>query len=110
MLPALRQTNRSPGCACMMCSGTIRESAHEIISAIAAYGDMIRAAADKREPSVITRHAIDIAELFNKYYIDNRILNAEEGVKNARLALTFAVKQVISNSLALLGISVPDKM
>ena len=86
------------------------ENAHEIVSAIAAYGDMIRAAADKREPSVITRHVIDLAELFNKYYIDNRILNAEEGVKNARLALTFAVKQVIANSLALLGISVPDKM
>jgi len=86
------------------------ENAHEIISAIASYGDMIRSAADKREPSVITRHAVDIAELFNKYYIDNRILNAEEGVKNARLALTFAVKQVLSNALTLLGISVPNKM
>jgi len=34
MLPALRQTNRSPGCACMICSGTMRESAPEIISAL----------------------------------------------------------------------------
>jgi len=86
------------------------ENAHEIISAIASFGDILRTAAEKREPSVVTRHAIDLAELFNKYYIDNRILNAEESVKNARLALTFAVKQVIANSLALLGISVPDKM
>jgi hypothetical protein len=34
MLPALRHTNRSPGPACMICSGTTRESAHEIISAL----------------------------------------------------------------------------
>jgi hypothetical protein len=34
MFPALRQTNRSPGCACMMSSGTTRESAQEIISAL----------------------------------------------------------------------------
>jgi len=86
------------------------ENAHEIVSAIASYGEMIRSAADKREPSVITRHAVDLAELFNKYYIDNRILNAEEGVKNARLALTFAVKQVLSNALTLLGIAAPNKM
>jgi hypothetical protein len=37
MLPALRHTNRSPGCACMICSGTMRESAQEIISALGAW-------------------------------------------------------------------------
>ncbi|MBP5405475.1 MAG: arginine--tRNA ligase [Clostridia bacterium] len=86
------------------------ENAHEIISAISSFEDMLRSAAEKREPSVITRHAVDLAELFNKYYIDNRILNAEESVKNARLALTFAVKQVLANSLTLLGIAAPNKM
>ena len=86
------------------------ENAHEIISAISSFEDTLRSAADKREPSVVTRHAVDLAELFNKYYIDNRILNAEESVKNARLALTFAVKQVLANSLTLLGIAAPNKM
>ena len=86
------------------------ENAHEIVSAIASFGEIIATAAEKREPSVVTRHAVDIAELFNKYYIDNRILNAEEGVKNARLALTYAVKQVLANALSLLGIAAPNKM
>ena len=86
------------------------ENAHDIISAVASFGDVLTAAAEKREPSVVTRHAVDLAELFNKYYIDNRILNAEEGIKNARLALTFAVKQVLANALSLLGIAAPNKM
>ena len=86
------------------------ENAHELISAIASFGDAIQAAADKREPSIVTRLAIDIAELFNKYYIDNRILNADPGVKEARLLLTSAVKQVLKNALSLLGIAAPNKM
>ena len=89
---------------------TSLENAHELISLIAGFSDAVRVAAEKREPSVITRHAIDVAESFNKYYIDNRILNAENGVKEARLALTFAVRQVLNNALTLLGIAAPDKM
>ena len=58
----------------------------------------------------MTRLAVDVAELFNKYYIDNRILNAESGVREARLLLTSAVKQVLKNALSLLGIAAPDKM
>ena len=86
------------------------ENAHELISAIASFGDAIRAAADKREPSIVTRLAIDVAEIFNKYYIDNRILNADEGVREARLLLTSAVRQVLRNALSLLGIAAPNKM
>ena len=86
------------------------ENAHELISAIASFESAIKAAADKREPSIVTRLAIDVAEMYNKYYIDNRILNAEEGVKEARLLLTYAVKQVIRNALSLLGIAAPNKM
>ena len=86
------------------------ENAHELISAIASFESAVEAAAEKREPSIVTRLAIDVAEMFNKYYIDNRILNAEEGVREARLLLTQAVKQVIKNALSLLGIAAPDKM
>ena len=86
------------------------ESAHELISAIASFGDTVVAAGDKREPSMVTRLSVDIAELFNKFYIDNRILNAEDGVKEARLLLTAAVRQVLKNALSLLGIAAPDKM
>ena len=89
---------------------TSLENAHELVSAIASFGDTIKAAADKREPSIVTRLAVDVAELFNKYYIDNRILNAEEGVREARLLLTNAVKQVLKNVLSLLGIAAPNKM
>ena len=86
------------------------ENAHELISVIASFEGAIVAAAEKREPSIVTRLAIDVAELFNKYYIDNRILNAEEGVREARLLLTSAVRQVLKNALSLLGIAAPNKM
>ncbi len=89
---------------------TCLENAHELITLISSFKNAVKLAAEKREPSVITRHAVDIAEAFNKYYIDNRILNAPDGEKEARLALTFAVRQVLKNALTLLGIAAPEKM
>lgn len=70
----------------------------------------IQDAAEKYEPSVITRHLVDISQAFNKFYHDNPILNSEEEVKQARLALVYAVKTVLASGLALLGIEAPEQM
>lgn len=70
----------------------------------------IKDAAAKMEPSVVTRHLVDIAQGFNKFYHDNPILSSEKEVKEVRLALVYAVKVVIASGLALLGISAPEQM
>jgi arginyl-tRNA synthetase len=52
----------------------------------------------------------ELAGEFHSYYNAERILVADEELKLARLALIVAVRQVLQNGLALLGVSTPEKM
>lgn len=90
--------------------GEVLPQEFEVIKAIASFKDAVLDAADKYEPSIIARFAVDLAQKFNKFYFDCKILNAENGAKGFRVALTKAALQTLKNALALLGIGVPDKM
>lgn len=82
----------------------------ELMKALADFPDTVKAAARNYEPSYIARFCIDTAQKFNKFYIDCKILQAEEGVREYRLALTAATLTTLTNALGLLGIGVPEKM
>ncbi len=83
----------------------------ELVKAISTLPEVVKTAAEKYEPSVIARFAVDVAQKFNKFYFDCKILAAEdENTKNFRLALTKATLQALKNAFALLGIGIPDKM
>ncbi len=86
------------------------DTAYELVKLIYRFPEIVLEAAEKYEPSVITRHIIDIAQYFNKFYHDEHILVEDEAEKQAKLALVFAAKQTLANGLALLGISAPEKM
>ena len=82
----------------------------EVVKSVAAFGDAVREAAEKYEPSAVARYAVDLAQKFNKFYIDCKILTAEGEKRDFRLALTAATLQTLKNALSLLGIGVPEKM
>ena len=86
------------------------ESAYELIKLIYRFPETVLDAAEKYEPSVVTRHIVDVAQAFNKFYHDEHIIVPDEAEKNAKLMLTAAAKQVIANGLALLGVKAPEKM
>jgi arginyl-tRNA synthetase len=86
------------------------DSAYALEKAIYTMPDVIREAADKYEPSIVTRHLIDIAQAFNRFYHDEHVLVDDEAEKNAKLALVIAAKTAIKNGLALLGMKAPEKM
>lgn len=67
-------------------------------------------AADKYEPSIVARFAVDVAQAFNKFYNSTRINVPEENVKNARVMLTYLTKKTLSDALELLGIQAPESM
>lgn len=67
-------------------------------------------AADKYEPSIVARFAVDVAQAFNKFYNSTRINVPEENVKNARVMLTYLTKKTLSDALELLGIQAPEAM
>ena len=82
----------------------------EVIKQLASFPAILKEAADKYEPCYIARFAVDLAQKFNKFYIDCKILSAEGDAKNFRLALTKAVLQALKNALTILGIGIPEKM
>lgn len=86
------------------------DSAYELAKLIYQFPDVVLDAGEKYEPSVVTRHIVDVAQCFNKFYHDEHILVDNEEEKKAKLILTYAAKQTIKNGLDLLGIQAPEKM
>ncbi len=71
----------------------------------------IHEAAEKRAPHRICAYATDVAADFHAFYRDCQVIGAEgDGVEDARLALCRATAATISRSLAILGVSAPDRM
>ena len=82
----------------------------EVLKKIQQFPEVIKDAQRKNEPSIITRHIIDVAQAFNRFYHDHPILVEDEELKKARLTIVFVVKQVLSIGLGLLGIKAPERM
>ena len=91
--------------------GINAQGIQELVKALSVFPETVQTAAEKYEPSLIARFAVDVAQKFNKFYFNCKILAAEdETAKVFRLALTNATLQTLKNAFALLGIGIPDKM
>ncbi len=86
------------------------ESTANLIKAMKALPAAIENAAEKYEPYLISRNVIEICSAFNKFYFENRIMDENEGVRYARLAVTDAARKVIKLGLYLVGIEAPERM
>ena len=86
------------------------DAAYELVKLLEAFPATVIEAAEKYEPSVVTRHIVDIAQSFNRFYHDEHIIveNIEE--QAAKLALAKAASNTIKNGLGLLGIQCPERM
>lgn len=85
------------------------EYSWEVIKLIQEYPTTVLRAYDKLEPSVIAKHAIHLAQSFNRYYAQVKVLN-DDAQKPARLALVKAVTIILKEDLRLLGVGAPDEM
>lgn len=82
----------------------------DLLKAISKFPKAVSDAADKYEPFMISRFAIDVAQAFNRFYNSNRINVPETEVRNARLKLVAVTKKTLREALALLGIDSPEQM
>ncbi|MCQ2387368.1 MAG: arginine--tRNA ligase [Clostridia bacterium] len=87
---------------------TIEE--YEVINQLSKFKDAIIYASEKYEPSAVTRYALDLATLFNKFYINCKIAGEDENTKNLRLSIVKSVKITLTNALRLLGIETVEVM
>ena len=85
----------------------------EIVRKLAEFPDLVERAATSREPHHIAYYLRDVAGMWSPYLQDgtrHRILSEDAALTAARLGLSLAVRVVLKNGLALLGISTPEQM
>tara|TARA_B100000586_G_scaffold74272_1_gene52105 strand:- start:7880 stop:9628 length:1749 start_codon:yes stop_codon:yes gene_type:complete len=85
---------------------------HEIklLTSLARYPDVIENAAINFEPHQLAYYLKELANDFHTYYNANKFLVDDDIIRNARLSLIDATKQVIKNGLFQLGVSSPQEM
>ena len=77
---------------------------------LAAFPQTVHDAGEKYEPCLVSALLIDIAQAFNKFYTEHRVLCDDLSVQNARLQVVEATEIVLKKGLSLLGIAAPSKM
>ena len=86
------------------------DSAHALAKLLYEFPEVAIEAGEKYEPSIVTRHIVDIAQAFNKFYHDEHILVDNEDEKVAKVAMVLAAKNTIKNGLELLCMKAPERM
>ena len=81
-----------------------------LIKAIYNFADSVKLAASKNEPYIISRYLINLAQLFSTFYNENKIIDEDEDIKQARVYLTYCTNVVLKEGAALLGIEMPERM
>ncbi|MBT8441861.1 MAG: arginine--tRNA ligase [Gammaproteobacteria bacterium] len=74
------------------------------------YPEIVELAAMQRAPQFIVQYLRELAHEFHTYYNAHRFIVEDEGLRDARLLLINATRQVIRNGLALVGVSAPETM
>jgi len=82
----------------------------ELLTALARYPEVVQSAAETREPHQLAHYLRELANAFHTYYNAHTFLTDAAQVRNARLNLILATRQVIRNGLEILGVSAPESM
>lgn len=86
------------------------EASKDVVRTLSKFGEIVMLAHKNYEPHTVARYAVELAQVFNRFYHDNPILVDEPGIKAARVALVKAVKIVLENALKLVCLEAPEKM
>ena len=82
-----------------------------LIKHLLSFPDLVEQLADNLQVHQLTEYAINLADLFHKFYESCPVLQAEsKELTKARLALVQASKITLANTLNLLGVSAPERM
>lgn len=82
----------------------------DLLDAISRWPETVRAAGEQLEPHMVTTYLLELAQSFQTYYNDHQFLVDDADVRDARLALALATRQVLANGLELVGVAAPERM
>ena len=101
---------RADGTAAFSAQG-LNEEELALIKVLARFPEAVRAALDAYEPSEITRYILDLCAAFNRFYHDCQILSCPDAQRrDARIAMTDAVRTVLGRALSLICMKTPEKI
>lgn len=93
------------------CLGLLTEEQEEsLMLTLSRYPETVSAAAVQRAPQHVVHYLRELAQDFHAYYNAHRFIVDDADLRNARLLLVIATRQVMRNGLCLLGVSAPDSM
>lgn len=85
-------------------------AARSLIMKLESFEDTVLSAAKQRAPYLLCRYSQELAADFHRFYTLSRVLNVEPELMKSRLTLVIAFRQVLANTLGLLGVSAPQSM
>jgi len=86
------------------------EHEHRLIGRLGHYPEVIESAALAHEPHQLAYYLRELANDFHTYYNAHQFLVTDDALRNVRLVLIRAARQVLANGLRLLGVGAPDHM
>ncbi|MGO4502154.1 MULTISPECIES: arginine--tRNA ligase [unclassified Dyella] len=88
------------------------DTEHEqaLFTELSRYAEVVEAAAANLEPHLIAQYLRELAGSLHSYYHEHKWIVDDAELRNARITLVLATRQVIRNGLDLLGLSAPEKM
>ena len=86
------------------------EKVEDLVKRLSAWPEAVANAARNRAPHQLTYALKDLAQDFHNWYNGNKVLVENDAIRQGRMALAVAVKNVIAHGLSLLSVSAPEKM
>jgi arginyl-tRNA synthetase len=81
-----------------------------LLRRLAAFEELVVLAARQRAPHRLTRYAEELAGAFHRFYAECRVLTDDPTLSSARWWLCLATRQVLANTLDLIGVDAPERM
>jgi arginyl-tRNA synthetase len=89
----------------------LRPEEKEIVKQLAQFEVILQEAAKGYSPALLANYTYELVKLYNTFYQSVKIvIEPDLEVRHLRLALSAAVKQVLAQSLSLLGVEAPSRM
>jgi arginyl-tRNA synthetase len=86
------------------------EPARAMMVEVSRFPEIVENAAGNREPHLLAQYLRELAGAFHVWYNAEQFLVDDEDLRNARVALAYATRQVLANGLGMLGVSAPESM
>ncbi len=82
----------------------------KVISVLYNFENILMSVVEKNEPSLLARYLIELAQAYSNFYNENKIIDDNKNIQDARVYLSKAVGTVLKTGASLLGIEMPNKM